>query len=192
MTKLLRGLIIGRFQPFHKGHSSLVREALKQCNEIIIAIGSSQFNYSFTNPFTAGERLQMIHDTLIELKIDLKNIYIVPISNLENNAIWLSNLISMVPKFDVLYSGNLFVTQLISQNNSHSFKVVTPRLHRMNQYNGTKIRIKLTKDDTWMKCVSVSTYRIISENNGVQRVKMLLEIEKSESGDKAKEYPNVK
>jgi nicotinamide-nucleotide adenylyltransferase len=192
MPKLLRGLIIGRFQPFHKGHSSLVRDALKQCNEIIIAIGSSQFNYSFTNPFTAGERLQMIHDTLIELKIELKNIYIVPISNLENNAIWLSNLISMVPKFDVLYSGNLFVNQLISQNNSHSFKVVTPRLYRMNQYNGTKIRIKLTKDDAWMKCVSASTCKIISENKGVQRMKMLLEIEKSESGDKAKEYPNVK
>lgn len=192
MTKLRRGLIIGRFQPFHKGHSSLIRDALKQCNEIIIAIGSSQFNYSFTNPFTAGERLQMIHDTLIELKMNLKNIYMVPISNLENNAVWLSNLISMVPKFDIFFSGNLFVTQLISQNNSHLFKVVTPRLYRMNQYNGTKIRIKLTKDDTWMNCVSTSTCRIISENNGVQRMKMLLEIEKSESADKSKEYPNIK
>jgi nicotinamide-nucleotide adenylyltransferase len=134
----------------------------------------------------------MIHDTLIELKMNLKNIYMVPISNLENNAVWLSNLISMVPKFDVFFSGNLFVTQLISQNNSHSFKVVTPRLYRMNQYNGTKIRIKLTKDDTWMNCVSASTCRIISENNGVQRMKMLLEIEKSESADKSKEYPNIK
>jgi nicotinamide-nucleotide adenylyltransferase len=192
MTKLHRGLIIGRFQPFHNGHSRLIGHILNECNEVIIAIGSSQFNYSFSNPFTAGERLQMVHDTLIEQEMDLKKIYIVPISNSENNAVWLSNLSSMVPKFDILYSGNRFVTELVSRNRGTSFRVVIPRLYRKNVYNGTKIRVGMTSDEKWIKCISVSTYNIIMENNGVQRMKLLLETEKSESGDKIREYPNVK
>ena len=37
-----RALFIGRFQPFHKAHLSDVKLALKECDKIIIAIGSSQ------------------------------------------------------------------------------------------------------------------------------------------------------
>ena len=70
--KLTRGLIIGRFQPFHKGHLDLVYQVLEEINELIIVIGSSQHNYIFKDPFTAGERLVMIHDTLVQEKIDLK------------------------------------------------------------------------------------------------------------------------
>ena len=32
------GLYIGRFQPFHKGHLSVVREAMKQCDTLVIAV----------------------------------------------------------------------------------------------------------------------------------------------------------
>ena len=36
------GLYIGRFQPFHNGHLSVVREALKHCNNLIIVVGSAK------------------------------------------------------------------------------------------------------------------------------------------------------
>jgi len=65
----MRGLMMGRFQPFHLGHLDLVRQILKECDEVVIAITSSQFNYLEKDPFTAGERIEMIHNSLIECLI---------------------------------------------------------------------------------------------------------------------------
>ena len=48
---------MGRFQPFHLGHLELVKQILDQCDEVIIAITSAQFNY-LERPFTAGERIR--------------------------------------------------------------------------------------------------------------------------------------
>src|ERR671933_547976 len=97
--KRMRGIMIGRFQPFHKGHLSLARQILEDCEELIISIGSAQYNYILQDPFTAGERMFMIHRALAESQIDLKNCYIVPIVNDENNARWFAHLRSMVPHF---------------------------------------------------------------------------------------------
>ena len=106
--------MIGRFQPFHNGHLKLAKQILKDCNELIIAVGSSQFNFTFSNPFTAGERVYFIHQSLLGAKIDLNKVYIVPILNLENNAIWVQHLKSMLPKFNSIYTGNKFVQELLS------------------------------------------------------------------------------
>ena len=54
------GLYIGRFQPFHMGHLSIVKRALKECDTLVIAIGSSQENRTKKNPFTFEERKAFI------------------------------------------------------------------------------------------------------------------------------------
>ena len=54
----------------------------------------------------------MIHAALMESGIDLARCYIIPVINDENNARWLGHLRSMVPHFDILYSGNEFVKSL--------------------------------------------------------------------------------
>jgi len=66
--------MMGRFQPFHLGHLDLVRQILKECDEVVIAITSSQFNYLETDPFTAGERIEMIHSSISEADLDLGNL----------------------------------------------------------------------------------------------------------------------
>jgi len=66
-----RGILVGRFQPFHLGHLSAVRDASREVDELVIVIGSSQKSHEFRNPFTAGERIEMIRETLImEQEID--------------------------------------------------------------------------------------------------------------------------
>jgi nicotinamide-nucleotide adenylyltransferase len=62
----LKGLFVGRFQPFHKGHLEVVRLILKECDELIVAVARAQFNYSGEDPFTAGERIWIIHEALKE------------------------------------------------------------------------------------------------------------------------------
>lgn len=162
--------MIGRFQPFHKGHLCLVRQIFRECNELIIAIGSAQFNYSYTDPFTAGERIMMIHAALVESEIDLKKCYIVPVVNDENNARWFGHLKSMVPHFDILYSGNEFVANLVSPHT----KVSKPRFINARQYNGTNIRKLMSKSHCWKKLLPDSVVRIIEQLDGVTRIRFLL------------------
>ncbi|MEM2966110.1 MAG: adenylyltransferase/cytidyltransferase family protein, partial [Candidatus Nitrosocaldaceae archaeon] len=65
----MKGLFIGRFQPFHNGHLEAIRFALKQVEILWIVIGSAQRSHEQRNPFTAGERLSMIRDTLLNTEI---------------------------------------------------------------------------------------------------------------------------
>ena len=46
-----RGVFVGRFQPFHKGHLEFIKKILKEVEELIIIVGSSQFSHRIDNPF---------------------------------------------------------------------------------------------------------------------------------------------
>ena len=184
------GLMIDRLQPFHNRHLKLAYQILKECEELIIAVGSSQFNYTFPKPFTAGERIYYIHDSLVESKIDLTRVYIVPILNLENNAIWVQHLKSMLPKFDSIYSGNKFVLELLSHT-SEIFSVRNPIFYNKNGCNGTNIRMNIVMDKKWKNFVPNAVYNIILDLNGIQRIKILFETQKDGTGE-IKQYPNIK
>jgi len=170
-SQIIRGLMVGRFQPFHNGHLYLSNQILQECDELIIAIGSAQFNYIYKDPFTAGERVLMIHAALLESKIDLTRCYVIPIVNDENNARWLAHLRSMVPSFNILYSGNDFVTNLVSQE----IKIKKPLFSKKNVYNGTNIRKQMARMQNWKKLVPNAVFRVIEEIGGVTRLKTLLE-----------------
>jgi nicotinamide-nucleotide adenylyltransferase len=171
---ITRGLMVGRFQPFHNGHLHLAKQILKECDELIIAIGSAQFNYIYKDPFTAGERVLMIHAALSSEphEIDLTKCYIIPIVNDENNARWFGHLKSMVPPFHVLYSGNEFVADLASRE----VKIKKPAFLKKDEYNGTNIRkqIATMQKQNWKSLVPNAVCTIIEEIDGVKRIEMLL------------------
>ncbi|MES2206857.1 MAG: bifunctional nicotinamide-nucleotide adenylyltransferase/Nudix hydroxylase [Pseudomonadota bacterium] len=57
-------VFIGRFQPFHKGHESVVQHALKLCRTLVILIGSAERPRSIKDPWTVQERINMIERSL--------------------------------------------------------------------------------------------------------------------------------
>lgn len=164
-----RGLMIGRFQPFHKGHLDLAKQILQNSEELIIAIGSAQFNYSYTDPFTAGERATMAHAALVEAKLDMSRCYIIPIVNDENNAQWFAHLKSMVPSFEVIYSGNDFVSVLLKCQ----AEVLRPKFSKKKIYNGTYIRKLMTNSNRWREYVPNSVVEVIEKIDGINRVRFL-------------------
>ncbi|HYY66580.1 MAG TPA: nicotinamide-nucleotide adenylyltransferase [Nitrososphaeraceae archaeon] len=184
---IIRGLMVGRFQPFHNGHLYLAKQILQECDELIIAIGSAQFNYFYTDPFTAGERILMIHAALSESKVNLTNCYIIPIVNDENNMRWFAHLKSMVPHFDVFYSGNEFVITLLSKE--IEIKIKKPRFEKKREYNGTNIRKLIANMQNWKKLVPDIVYTIILEIGGDKRIKMLLNTQNSTLNNIR--YPNI-
>ena len=163
----MRGLMMGRFQPFHLGHLDLVRQILKECDEVVIAITSSQFNYLDKDPFTAGERIEMIHNSLKESDVDLTKCIILAIENQFNIATWLSYLQSMLPHFEKVYSGNDYVKMLLADS---EIKVVTPVFLDREQYNATKIRLMIISDEDWEKFVPSAVSEFIKKINGKNRL----------------------
>ncbi len=171
---------MGRFQPFHLGHLNLVKQILEECDEVIIAITSSQFNYLEKDPFTAGERIEMIHDSLIESGIDLSRCFIVAIENQFNIATWASYLKAALPRFDKVYSGNDYVKMLLADS---AINVVPPKFLDRPQYNATHIRSMIISDDAWQSLVPNSVVKFLQKINGKKRLDVI-----SKSDTKPTEY----
>ncbi len=167
-----RGLMTGRFQPFHSGHLALAKQILEECDELIIVIGSAQFNFIDKDPFTAGERALMIHEALKEAKVNLSKCYIIPVANDENNARWIAYLRSIAPPFDVLYSGNDFVKHLaLSQDRNITVK--SPRFAKEEEYNGTNIRRLMLAGGQWKRLVPPAVAKVLEQVNGIKRMRVL-------------------
>lgn len=58
------GFYIGRFQPYHKGHHSIVQAMQEQCEHIIIGLGSAQEVGTERNPFSIDFRTRMIFNSV--------------------------------------------------------------------------------------------------------------------------------
>ncbi|MDE2429535.1 MAG: adenylyltransferase/cytidyltransferase family protein, partial [Burkholderiales bacterium] len=57
-------VLIGRFQPFHRGHAALLQRALRTAPKVVVVLGSSFHARNSKNPFTWKERELMICSTL--------------------------------------------------------------------------------------------------------------------------------
>ncbi len=58
------GVIVGRFQVFHRGHLDLIAQALMSCDRLAIVLGSDHSARNLRNPFLASERQEMIELSL--------------------------------------------------------------------------------------------------------------------------------
>lgn len=165
--RYMRCLFIGRFQPFHLGHMKIVDDILDEenKNELIIAIGSAQKSHTVENPFTAGERIQMIKKTLSDIQ---NTIYIVPIPDVERNSIWVSHLESLCPKFNIVYSNNPLVKQLFKESGK---EIKSFPLYKRDQFQGTEIRRKILRKQKWKHLVPDKTAEIIEQIDGKNRLK---------------------
>ncbi len=161
---------MGRFQPFHLGHLDLVKQILDECDEVIIAVTSSQFNYLEKDPFTAGERMEMIHNSLKDASINLTRCFVVSLENQFNVAMWGSYLKSALPHFDKVYSGNDYVSMLLSDS---GINVVKPVFLDVSQYNATKIRQMIISDKNWKDSVPYAVYELLIKINAKNRLEVI-------------------
>lgn len=168
----MRGLVMGRFQPFHLGHLELVRQVLDECDEVIVAVTSSQYNYLEKDPFTAGERVEMIRDSLIEDGINPSRFMILGIENQHNVATWASYLKAALPHFDRVYSGNSYVSMLLADS---GISVVQPEFVDRSKFNATSIRKMISDDGAWQSLVPAAVVSVIESVNGLSRIKTICE-----------------
>lgn len=166
-----RGIFIGRFQPFHLGHIAAIKFAFKKVDELAIVVGSAQAGYESQNPFTAGERISMIKDSLnADNIIDCKKTLIIPVPDTNIHSTWTHSVDMLVPKYDVVFTNNAFTGYLFIQRN---IKVTEPKLLDRSDLSGTEIRRRMMKNLKWTHLVTEQTQSVIREVGGVERLKKI-------------------
>lgn len=166
----VRGILIGRMQPVHNGHMQVINKILDEVDEIIIGIGSAQLSHEQKDPFTAGERIVMMSQALAEAEVDPSRYYIIPMQDINFNAIWPSHVKMMTPPFSIVYSGNPLVKQLFEEE---GFEVRQPPLYDRLHLSGTEVRKRILEDGDWQELVPKATCDVIEEINGIERIKNL-------------------
>jgi len=165
---MTRGFYIGRFQPYHNGHQAVLERIAGWVDEIIIGVGSAQLSHRPENPFTAGERVMMITRSLAKLDTLY---YVIPIEDIQRNALWVAHVKAMTPPFDVAYSSNPLVMQLFSEA---GITVQSPDMYERQILSGTAIRDRmLNGDDGWEHLVPPAVADVIREIRGVERLKQI-------------------
>ncbi len=166
----VRGILIGRMQPVHNGHMEVIKQILDEVDEIIIGIGSAQASHELKDPFTAGERIVMMSQALAERDIDPSRYYIIPMQDINFNAIWVSHVKMLTPPFNIVYSGNPLVKQLFSEE---GYEVKQPPLYDRLHLSGTEVRRRILNDENWQELVPKASVDLINEISGVERLKNL-------------------
>lgn len=170
-----RGLYVGRFQPFHLGHLSVIKKILEEVDELVIVIGSAQYSHNIDNPFTAGERLIMIRSALEEAGVDLKRVWIVPVPDVNLHMMWVAEVEGYTPKFSTVYSNEPLTYRLF---NEAGYKVKAIPFYDRKLYSSTLIREKMLKGQDWKKLVPKTVAAIVQEIDGTNRLKDLQKTDK--------------
>jgi nicotinamide-nucleotide adenylyltransferase len=167
----MRGLIIGRYQPFHNGHLEVIREIVRdgECDELILVIGSAQESHTKENPFTVGERILMIDKALKEAEV--QNYFLIPIIDINRYAVWVAHVESLVPPIDLVYTNNQLTKRLFSER---GYNVKLPKLYDREKYSGTKIRQMMIDGEDWTRLVPPGVKEVIRGIDGVKRLQDLV------------------
>lgn len=127
-------IVLGRFQPLHNGHVTVLENALAK-GATTIAIGSAQLGHEDNNPWTGEERKQMLRDWLGE-----REVKIVLIDDINDPPNWVEYA-KKIHGEGVLITSDEKTAQLYRTND---FKVEFVELHDRERLEGWRIRQTLT------------------------------------------------
>ncbi|MFH1225355.1 MAG: nicotinamide-nucleotide adenylyltransferase [Candidatus Diapherotrites archaeon] len=175
MKKIRRGLIVGRFQPYHLGHHHAVKNILREVDELIIAIGSTEDSYKEKDPFTTGERVEMISRALRADGIYEKCI-IVPVPDVKEYALWTGRVRSYVPKFGIVYTNNPLVKELFEAEGMP----VRPMVSNNSRAESAEVRKAMLNGGAWEKMVPAAVGGFLREIGAAERLKKILEEERKQ------------
>ena len=130
-----RYIVLGRFQPFHKGHEYLVNCAfdLAGDNELVIAIGSASKGWESSNPWTLEERTAMVNSWLSEHN---KSATIIGINDIDDPPNWVKHATEFHGQ-GVLVTSDEATKKLYEQS---EFQVEYVDLSNRENYEGWRVR----------------------------------------------------
>ncbi|MDK2373254.1 MAG: nicotinamide-nucleotide adenylyltransferase [Candidatus Korarchaeota archaeon] len=174
MRKRRRALVVGRFQPLHYGHLHVFRYALSKADELVIAIGSSQFCCVPRNPLSVDERMEMLVRALRREGFPLADIMLSSVPDTGSpEEDWGLLVLDRVPRVDIAFSND---PETIRDLKRVGLEVENIPFLKRDLYAATKIReLMLKGDPSWKELVPPSVLEFLLEIDMEKRVR---EIEK--------------
>ena len=134
-------VVLGRFQPFHRGHEALLIAAQewRKSNaldlSLIIAIGSSNREESLQNPWSADERTAMVESWLSESGI--QNVKIASIPDIDDPPNWVAHAEKYHGSAGVFFTSDAPSAELYGVA---GWQVVTTPLENRESFEGWRVR----------------------------------------------------
>jgi len=163
-----RGLLIGRFQPFHRGHLAVVRaiRSAHPAEELILAIGSAQASFTRENPFTAAERYEMIHAALAAAGVD--GCVIVPLPDIRRHSVWVAHAEELLPFFRRVHTNNPLTRRLFERA---GYAVESPAWVERERFEGRRIRAAMAEGTEWADALPPEVVALVNEFDGPGRLR---------------------
>ncbi len=181
---VVRGLFIARFQPIHRGHVRVIREIMEKVDELLIAVAAAQISHTRKNPLTAGERLIMVREALKDANIPLDRIWIIPVQDILDNALWVFHLKRILPPFDIMFSNNPFTVNLFKEA---GLKTQGTGIYDRMHFSATSIREGIINDEPIDNYLYPSTVHYLKKWNIKDRLLSIVtdEVKLAKSGKEA-------
>lgn len=161
----MRGLVIGRFQPLHKGHEALVRAAIEDCVHVTIGIGSSKAKQSVKNPFSYEEREAMVRAAFGD-QVD-----VMAIPDIHDPPNYADHVMAITGPLDRVFGND---EETISLFEDAGVRVKRPGLQDRERLTGSTIRLQMAEGDgSWRKAVSPAVAKVIEDLGGSRRIRAL-------------------
>ena len=133
-------VVLGRFQPFHKGHALMIqaadvwRSANASDKGLIIAIGSSNQPPSIRNPWSSDERAAMLRVWLASTGMEAK---VVAIPDIDDPPNWVSHAENYHGGAGSIFTTDARTAELYE---SSGWPVVMGGLENRESYEGWRVR----------------------------------------------------
>ncbi len=138
----MKAVFLGRFQPFHNGHESVVKKYRYEYDEFSIVVGSSEKEDTKDNPLSFQERREVIQECFPDLEVEA---LADEEKDEEGNKKWISKLEEKGA--DEVISGNKLVKRLVKEYSDMSVR--EPDMHDPEIYSGTEIRRRARSGEEW-------------------------------------------
>lgn len=162
---MTRALVVGRFQPFHRGHLAVFKEAASLADELIVCIAAAADSSTADNPFTAAERGEMIR-----LALDAEGVgpyRVVDVPDIHNYPVWARYVIDLCPEFDLVVAHNPTTLDLFRKEGVE-VREATP--FDMDTHSGTRIRKLMAEGGEWEDLVPPVVARFLRDIDAPSRL----------------------
>ena len=172
----MKGLFVGRFQPFHLGHLKAIEWILERCENVTVVIGSSQESFTERNPFTFEERKEMIKRSLEKESVKEERYEIFGAPDVFNCERWVRSILDKA-KFGVVFTRSLWVKQCFDL-----FEIAVKEHPMFERYSARKIRrMMMEEDKDWEELVPRTVSKSVKEIRGIERLRHLAKTDKISS-----------
>lgn len=134
----------------------------------MVVVGSAQASYTPENPFTAGERIEMLLAALEPLEV--RNVLLVPLADLHRHGEWVAYVESFVPPFDLVVTNNPLTRLLFGRA---GYQVRSGTLVDRSVCRATRIRARLAKGESVDDAVPAPVLRILRRIKATARLRQL-------------------